>query len=56
VVLIVAHFRDLLHRDLDDLECRAVVELELEPVGEPLEQRRALRHLARDVRLRFGAR
>ena len=32
VVLVVTHFRDLLHRDLDDLERRAVVELEPEPV------------------------
>ena len=56
MVLIVAHVRDLLHRHLDDLERGAVVELELQPVGEPLEERRALRHLGGDVGLRIGAR
>ena len=56
VVLVMTHFGDLLHRHLDDLERRAIVELEPEPVRERLEERRALRHLAGDVGLRLALR
>ena len=56
VAFALTHFADLLHRDLDDLQRRALVQLELEEIRQPFEERRALRHLPGEVGLRIGPR
>ena len=48
VIAIAAHFRDLRDRELDDLQRRALVQVEVQPVADLLQQRRALRHLGGD--------
>src|SRR5688500_6306786 len=48
VIAIAAHLRNLGDRDLDDLQRGALVEVELQPVAQLLDERRALRHLGGD--------
>src|SRR5688572_1615410 len=48
VIAIAAHLRDLGDRQLDDLQRGALVERELQPVAQLLDERRALRHLGGD--------
>src|SRR5687767_6123519 len=48
VIAVAAHLRDLGDRQLDDLQRGALVERELQPVAQLLDERRALRHLGGD--------